>query len=598
MKPIDPRLVRRVPAVRGYLAASALIALAQTGVIVAIAWLLTDALTSAFAGELRASTVGWLCAAIVVRAGLLWLNEWLGVRAAAATCGRLRSELFDALDRLGPSWLAQRSDASLAVTATRGLEALEPYFAKYIPSLIGTAVTVPIIALVIWVTDWPSGVTIAITLPLIPIFMVLIGMATRSAQEKQFTILQQLAARFADTVQGLTTLRVFGREKRAVSSIRTVADDYRRETMKVLRLSFASGFALELLSSIAVALVAVSIGFRLLSGDLVLFTGLFVLLLVPDAFLPVRQVGVQFHAASEGVAATEAIFEVLDAADASHPGASLATPELLSSRASAADTAANGPDLRSSVAPATVTFADVAVQRGEHTLAPVSFTAKPGSVTLISGPSGAGKSSLFAALLGFTPYSGAISLDPAGAVAWAGQRPGLVAGTIADNVRLGTGDPGNKSRLNVAESAERAPNAADSADRACFSTADLVSEALRLAGAAELDPATELGVQGAGLSGGQAQRVAVARAIHYLLAGCAGVLALDEPSAALDPETESALWRNIRSLADEGATVLLISHRGSAEAIADQHIRIEPALVAASPETDAPETAPERQGDA
>lgn len=593
MKPIDPRLVRRVPAVRGYLAASALIALAQTGVIVAIAWVLTDALTSAFAGELRASTVGWLCVAIVVRAGLLWLGEWLGVRAAAATCGRLRSELFDALDRLGPSWLAQRSDASLAVTATRGLEALEPYFAKYIPSLIGTAVTVPIIALVIWVTDWPSGVTIAITLPLIPIFMVLIGMATRSAQEKQFAILQQLAARFADTAQGLTTLRVFGREKRAVSSIRTVADDYRRETMKVLRLSFASGFALELLSSIAVALVAVSIGFRLLSGDLVLFTGLFVLLLVPDAFLPVRQVGVQFHAASEGVAATEAIFEVLDAADLADPA-----PELLSSRALASGVDAKGPDFRSSGTPATVTFADVAVQRGDQTLAPVSFTAKPGQVTLISGPSGAGKSSLFAALLGFAPYSGTISLDPAGAIAWAGQRPGLVAGTITDNVRLGTGDPGNKSRLNVAESAEKAPNAADSADRACFSNADLVSEALRLAGAAELDPATELGVQGAGLSGGQAQRIAVARAIHYLLAGCAGVLALDEPSAALDPETESALWRNIRSLADEGVTVLLISHRGSAEAIADQHIRIEPALVAASPETDAPETAPGRQGDA
>lgn len=540
MRPLDPRLVRRVPEVRAYLAASACIALAQTGVIIAVAWLLTDALTSAFTGTLQVATVGWLCGAIITRAALLWLGEWLGVRAAAATCGRLRTELFDALDRLGPAWLAQRSDASLAVTATRGLEALEPYFAKYIPSLVATAITVPIIALVIWIADWPSGVTIAITLPLIPIFMVLIGLATRSAQEKQFAILQQLAARFADTVQGLATLRVFGREQRAVSSIRSVAQEYRRETMKVLRLSFASGFALELLSSIAIALVAVSIGFRLLSGDLVLVTGLFVLLLVPDAFLPVRQVGVQFHAAAEGVAATEAIFEVLDSADAA--------PELLSSRAFASGGAAKAPDFRSSGAPATVAFADVAVQRGEQTLAPVSFEAKPGTVTLLTGPSGAGKSSVFAALLGFAGHTGTITVDPPGPIAWAGQRPGLVAGTIADNVRLGTAD---------------APS-------------ELAATALRLAGAAELDPELELGVQGAGLSGGQAQRVAVARAIHFLLAGRASVLALDEPSAALDPETEQALWQSIRSLADGGATVLLISHRGTAEAIADQCVRVVP----------------------
>lgn len=579
MRPIDPRLIQRVPAVRVYLAASVAIAIAQTGVIVTVAWLLTDALTSAFAGELRASTLGWLCGAVAARAALLWLGEWLGVRAAAATCGRLRAELFDAVDRLGPSWLASRSDASLAVTATRGLEALEPYFARYIPSLIGTAVTVPIIALVIWLTDWLSGITIAITLPLIPVFMVLIGMATRSAQERQFAILQQLAARFADTVQGLTTLRVFGREQRAVGSIRTVAGDYRRETMKVLRLSFASGFALELLSSIAVALVAVSIGFRLLSGDLVLFTGLFVLLLVPDAFLPVRQVGVQFHAASEGVAATEAIFEVLDAAEGAALPEQPACPEPSPAKMSP------GREVPSGRADASrVSFAEVAVQRGEHTLAPVSFEAAPGTVTLISGSSGAGKSSLFAALLGFAPYSGTITLTPSAAVAWAGQRPGLVAGTIAENVRLGLGETNvvgaqRRTRSSEAHGSDPVHGAAGVASFV-VPDGDPVTEALRLAGAAELDPATELGVQGAGLSGGQAQRVAVARAIHYLLAGRASVLALDEPSASLDPQTEAELWGNIRSLADNGATVLLISHRGSAQAIADQHVRIDRPLVA------------------
>ncbi len=538
MKPLDPRLVRRVPAVRGYLVASALIALAQTAVIVAIAWLLTDALTSAFESRLQPRTIGLLCVAVLARAGLLWLNEFLGVRAAAATCASLRDELFDAVEKLGPGWLANKSDAALAVTATRGLEALEPYFAKYIPSLISTAVTVPVIAAVIWLTDWPSGLTVAITLPLIPLFMVLIGMTTRTAQEKQFSILQQLAARFADTVQGLSTLRVFGREAKAVGGIRSAADDYRRETMKVLRLSFASGFALELLSSIAVALVAVSIGFRLLSGDLALVVGLFVLLLVPDAFLPVRQVGVQFHAAAEGVAATEGIFEVLEAAEG------VAPPALALGSVSDAESEAG----------AEVRFDEVAVERDGQPLAPVSFTAKPGTVTLISGPSGAGKSSLFAALLGFAPYRGTISVAPADAIAWAGQRPGLIAGTIADNVSLG------------------AEGTSD----------DLVVRALEQAGASELDPATELGAQGAGLSGGQAQRVAVARALHFLLAGRATVLALDEPSAALDPETEAQLWSNVRAIADQGATVLLISHRDSAGHIADQIVQLAPVVAGAA----------------
>src|SRR6478736_4179372 len=179
-----------------------------------------------------------------------------------------------------------------------------------------TAIATPVLIAIMRWFDWESGLIATVTLPLIPLFLILIGIATRTVQQKQWQTLQRLAVRFADTVQGLSTLRLFGRERRAADRIESTADDYRRETMKVLRFSFLSGFAMELLASLAVALIAVAVGFRLLSGDLSLEIGLFVLLLAPEAFLPIRQVGVQFHAASEGVAATEDIFAVLDEAGA------------------------------------------------------------------------------------------------------------------------------------------------------------------------------------------------------------------------------------------------------------------------------------------
>ncbi len=247
---------------------------------------------------------------------LLWLREWASARAATRVEAQLRAGLVEAVGRLGPGWLATRNSAQLAVTAGRGLDALDAYFGRYLPQLILTVIATPVIVLVMWSQDWISGLTVLLTLPLIPIFMVLIGLATRAVQQRQWQTLRRLAARFSDTVHGLSTLKVFGRQGRAAASIERVTDDYRRETMRVLRVSFLSGFALEFLASISVAIIAVSIGFRLLDGDLSLGIGLFVLLLAPEAYLPLRQVGVQFHAAAEGVAATDDVFEVLDAARA------------------------------------------------------------------------------------------------------------------------------------------------------------------------------------------------------------------------------------------------------------------------------------------
>ncbi|MFB7843084.1 thiol reductant ABC exporter subunit CydD [Microbacterium sp. NPDC056052] len=545
MKPIDPRLLRWAPAARTYLAVSAGIALVQTAVTITFAGLLAAGITDVAEGRSPLGHLPWLALVVLVRAVLLWVSEAWGARAAAQAGRELRTALLDAIARRGPAWLGTRNRAALAVTAGHGLDALDPYFSRYIPQLVLTAIATPVIVAVMWWQDWPSGLAAAVTLPLIPLFLILIGIATRSVQRTQLQVLHALAARFADTVQGLATLRLFGRERRAAARMRETADQYRRETMRVLRYSFLSGFALELLSSLAVAIIAVSVGLRLLGGELSLGVGLFVLLLAPEAFLPLRQVGVQFHAAAEGVAATEDVFEVLESdPSAAGPGVQ----------------GAHGAEDRAGIAPAArvrtggavrLVVDGVAVRHGARRLPEVSFVAEPGTVTLIEGRSGSGKSSLLAALRGAAEHDGTVAAegaadpDPATWLAWAGQRPGLIRGTIAANVALG--DP--------------APDLAR------------VRVALADAAAPDLDPAQELGVQGAGLSGGQAQRVAVARALYRLGSG-AGVLALDEPSSALDAETEQRLWASLRRAADDGGTVLLVSHRESARAIADQVVQI------------------------
>ncbi len=535
MKPVDIRLIRYASAARGFLLLSGAIGVVQTAVTIAFAWMLTDAVIGALAGRDVTASLLWLLGLAALRGVLIAASDAAGTRAAAKTGAQLRAALISAVGRLGPGWLAQRSQAGLAVTAGHGLEALDAYFARYIPQLVLTVIATPVLVAVMWWQDWPSGLTALITLPLIPLFLILIGIATRTVQRTQWQTLQRLAARFADTVQGLSTLRLFGRERRAAAQIERTADEYRRETMKVLRFSFLSGFSMELLASIAVALIAVAVGFRLLSGDLSLEVGLFVLLLAPEAFLPIRQVGVQFHAASEGVAATEDVFEVLDAAGAragseGHDSGARPEPRM-----------GNARDL-------------VVTDLRVRDLSPVSFTAAPGTVTLIEGPSGAGKSSLLAALRGAVEFSGSATvggidvreLAPSEWLAWSGQRPQLSRGTIAANVALGD----------------------EMAD------ADGIRHALDDACANDLDPALELGVQGSGLSGGQAQRVAVARALYRHAARTDAVLALDEPSSALDPDTEARLWSSLRERADAGATVLLVSHRRSARDIADHIVEL------------------------
>lgn len=536
MRPLDPRLLRYATATRSTLATGAVLAVLQAAAVVAFAWLVTQLVVRAIAGAPFAhlsGLVAGLVLVVVVRGALLWLSEAAAARGGATVVDQLRDQLVGAFGRLGPAGLAGRpelagrSSTELTLVAGRGMDALDGYFAKYVPQLIGTAVTTPLLVLVIGWQDLTSGIILVLTLPLIPLFMVLVGWATQAAQKQQWRALSTLSHGFLDMVGGLSTLTLFGRQHRQEARIRQVSDEYRVRTMKVLRMSFLSGFVLELAASLSVALIAVAIGLRLLGGSLDLSVGLFVLLLAPEAFLPLRNVGASYHAATEGIEAAANAFEILEAAQDA--------------------TADPAPDAAGAVDG--FVFEDVSVAYdGRTVVGPFSALVAPGTLAVLSAPSGAGKTSLVAAALGFTAHRGRISAagrtDPAGrreAIAWAGQRPGLLAGTIAENVALGSARPDPEG----------------------------VVRALREAAAPELDPSSPIGPGGAGLSGGQAQRVAVARALFRLRSRSCPVLVLDEPTSALDTATEHELLASLRAIADEGTAVLVVSHREAVVAAAD-----------------------------
>jgi ATP-binding cassette subfamily C protein CydD len=558
MRPLDPRLLKHASAARWFLVVGAVLGLAQTLAVVAFAWLLSQSITRAVDGtplnELS-GTVAALAGVIVVRATIVWLLEVAANRGAAAVKSQLRTAVLESLSRRGPDWLAGQQDARIATVVTSGLDALDNYFARYLPQLLLTAIATPIlVALMLW-QDLPSGITVLIVLPVIPIFMILIGQATQSVQRAQWDALQRLSSGFLDVVGGLATLKIFGRENRQTARLGGLTDEYRGRTMKVLRVSFLSGFVLELAGSLSVALIAVSIGIRLIDGSLLLGVGLFVLLLAPEAFLPLRQVGVQFHAAADGLAAAEDVFAILDD-EPTHTGAGPGTaPDSAGSSAGVGARSTDAGTPGALARPSVLHVDNITVYR-DDTAVLDRFSAEfpAGELSVITGPSGAGKSTLIGALQGFVRYDGNVRLgdtvltpgDAAGWLAWAGQRPGLFAGTVRANVALGS--------VTVDDA--------------------LVGRALVLAGAADLDPDRPLGVNGAGLSGGQAQRVAAARAVYRCLALDTPVLVLDEPSSALDTDAEQALIRGLAVLAGQGRIVVVISHRPAFLAAADRVVTV------------------------
>ncbi len=547
MRPVDPRLLRYAAAARGYLVLTVGLGLVTTALILAQAGLLAHALAAPAAGTGVAAlgaTLAVLLAVLAGRAVAAYGGELAALRAAAAVKSQLRRKLTAHVVRLGPAWLGGQQAGELATLSTKGLDALDPYFARFLPQLV-LAFLVPVAVLVrVGLADWISAVVIAVTLPLIPVFAVLIGWQTRAQTERQWRLLARLGGHFLDVVEGLPTLKLFGRAPAQATVIREVTDAHRHATMRTLRVAFLSALVLELSAAVATALVAVEVGLRLLAGHIPYQTALLVLLLTPEAYLPLRAVGLQFHASMEGVTAAGRACQVLDTPRPAPSGPRAVPP---------GRGLVSGPLAQADLRRDFIFLNEASLEypgRDRAVLDRVSLTIRPGERIAITGPSGAGKSSLLALLLRFAaPTGGRIEAGPPGAprtdiaafdlaawrrqLAWVPQHPYLFDGTVASNIALGC--PG-----------------ASAAD---------IAHAAALAGAAEFigslpcDYRTPLGERGARLSAGQRQRIALARAFLQ----DAPLLLLDEPAAHLDPLTARTIIDTIERLMI-GRTVVLITH--------------------------------------
>lgn len=532
--PIDPRLLKRAGATRQYLVASVVVGLLTAGLLVLQAGLLARAISHVFTERTLPDNWPLILAGLIAvftgRAVLVWLNETLAHRSAASVKSQLRRDVLAA--RLSRPQDSATSSASMVNILTSGLDALDGYFSKYLPQL-GLAVTVPfLVGGAILLTDWQSAIIVAFTLPLIPIFMALIGWTTEAATKKSFSVADRLANHFADLIEGLPTLQAFARAKAQRRGVELGEDKYRKATMRVLYVSFLSALALELLASLSVAVVAVTVGFRLVYGDIGFEAALFVLILAPEAFLPVRQVGVHFHDSADGAAAADAAFSFIDGGAVVSGHAPVPA------------------DLKIRFERVSYTYPD----SDTPALDDLDLTINPGEVIAIRGTSGGGKSTALALLMGFLhPTGGTLSvggrdlaeLDPRAwrtQLAWVAQEPGMLNGSVAHNVLLG--HPGASEQE--------------------------VASALRDAGA-DFDATKGVGDDGEGLSAGERRRVALARALLRIRLGGASLLILDEPTAGLDSSTEAAAIAAVRG---SGAGAVIVTHRQAVMAAADRIVEL------------------------
>jgi ATP-binding cassette subfamily C protein CydCD len=438
MAGLDRRLLRHAPAVRGFVVLAAALGVVTALLVVTQAGLLADVIAPAFLGgaglvELTPALVLLLCV-VAGRAAVGCGGEVAAQRAAASVVGQLRARLLDHVLRLGPRHPELPSTGELATLAGRGVDGLDGYVGRYLPQLLVGAVVPLVVAVRILTADWVAAVLVGVTIPLIPLFMVLIGLHTRHRMARQWRALAVLGHHFLDVVAGLDVLTAFGRARWQGRRIAAMSERYRVETLRGLRVAFLSSLALELLASLSVALVAVSVGLRLVAGQPDLETGLLVIVLAPEVYLPLRAVAARFHDSAEGAAAADEVFSVIDLPpDGPPPGtASVRAPDPTAGQVRLDAVGVDG--------------------RSGPVLDGVSIVIAPGEVLGIAGPSGAGKSTLLDLLLGWRrPDRGQVRVDGVDLadvdreswlrrVAWVPQRPVLVAGTVADNLRLGVPD--------------------------------------------------------------------------------------------------------------------------------------------------------------
>ena len=543
MRPVDPRLLRYARSTRGFLILAVVLGAVVAGLVITQARLLSTAIVEVAQGRASLSTVSGvlvaLAAVFLARALVSWIAEAAAYRTSAKAKAELRAEAIDHVLRLGPLGPAGRDPGAVAALVTRGVDALDAYYARYLPQLV-LAVIIPLAVLVtVLGADLISAIIIAVTLPLIPVFMILIGLYTRSRVDRQWETLSRLSGHFLDLVAGLPTLKVFGRAQRQAKAINAMGERYRSTTMGVLRITFLSSFALELLASLSVALVAVTMGVRLVEGQVTFSIALFVLLLAPEAYLPIRLVGQHFHAAAEGLGAAEEVFALLEQ-EVPAGGTQL-------------------PPLRPTIHldGVGVTYAG----RDYPALEPTTADLPPGALITFVGASGGGKSTLLSVLLGFVaPTTGRVRLDDQDLaetdltrwrtqLGWVPQHPQLVAPSAArpsirDAVRLGV------------------PTADDAGVERALADAGVLAEVQLLPDG--LDTAA------ADLSAGQARRVALARA----LLPDPQVLLLDEPTASLDGVSEEAVIAALTRARDAGRTVIVVAHRPAVVDVADVVVHV------------------------
>ncbi len=533
-------LFRQAGPARGWVALAAAQGLAAGLLLIAQAALVAAIIHGVFiAGLPRAQLggrFGLLIAVVVLRALLVWGREVAGFKAGARVRSAVRRALVERLFSAGPGLTRRHAGGALSSSVMEQVEALHNFYAFYLPQL-ALAVLVPsAILIAVFPVSWTAGAILLFSAPLIPLFMVLVGMGAESISQKNFQALSRLSAQFLDLLRGLPDLRRFDRSQAAADKVATVSEDYRRHTMQVLRVAFLSSAVLEFFSSVSIALVAVYLGtsylgylnFGTYGNPLTLADGLFILMLAPDYFLPLRELGTHYHARAEAAGAAEEIIKVLD-----RPRA--AAPPPAASQA-----------FRS---PIEIRFRDVRLgfeTREHRVLEGVDFTLCPGEQVALVGASGAGKTTILNLLLGFEqPDSGEILINGrplAGLdmdawrrqLAWIGQQPALFHGTLRENIRLGR------------------PRADDDAVAAAARAARVTEFSRRLPDGL----GTPIGEMAANLSRGQAQRVALARAFLK----DAPLLLLDEPTAGLDLQNEQLVLQALKVLCRH-RTVLTVTHR-------------------------------------
>ena len=498
--------------------------------IVAQAWLLAHVIDAVAFRDAGLRDVSLWLALLPAVFGLRfiagWLSARLGFRAAQAIKIDIRARLFDKLRRLGPIGLGHDNSGALATRIVDGVEALDGYFARYVPAMIMMSMLPLMILLVVFPCDWISGLVLLLTAPLVPLFMTLIGKSAERRNQAQWVQLTRMGSYFLNVIQTLPTLKSFNASRRELERIARVSDAFRQVTMSVLRLAFLTSAVLEFFASISIALIAVFIGFRLLDNEMPFLYGFFVLLLAPEFYLPLRNLGVQNHARMEAAAAAEQIADLLERPDQPLP---LSAPDNIQFQGT----------LR-------IQQVHYAYDGQRRALNGLDLEITPGEHIAIVGPSGSGKSTLVSLLLGFMwPDSGQILVgdlplaqDNIQAwrrqLGWIPQRAHLFHGTLLDNIRLGMPDASMDAVMNACEAARALP----------FIQA--LPQGLE----------TPVGEGGQGLSGGQVQRIAIARA----LVRNSPWLLLDEPSAHLDPESERLVTQALDDLG-EGRTVISIAHR-------------------------------------